>query len=71
MADKILPILEDISKVGDFVWWRVGLFGKGQEAARARTAVIKRLGADGAGWEFKVAPPGPGASALYARRVDR
>lgn len=74
VADKILPILEDIERVGDKVWWRVALFPKVQEAARARTAVLKRLGEAAGEWEFKAAkvpPPGPGASELYARRVDR
>lgn len=70
-ADQILPILEDIERVGDDLWWRVGLFPKPLQAGAARTSVLKRLGKAAAGWEFKVAkvpPPGPGASALYARR---
>lgn len=72
-ADSILPILEDIARVGDRSWWRVGLFPKRQQAGAARTAVVKRLGEDVKGWEFKAAKvtAGPGESALYARRVDR
>lgn len=70
-ADQVLPILEDIKRVGDDLWWRVGLFPKRQQAGAARSAVIKRLAAGAGEWEFKavkVPPPGPGASALYARR---
>jgi hypothetical protein len=70
-ADQVLPILEDINRVGDDLWWRVGLFPKRQQAGAARSAVIKRLAATAGEWEFKavkVPPPGPGASALYARR---
>lgn len=73
-AELVLPILADIERVGDKVWWRVALFPKRQQAAHARIAVAKALGDAAGGWEFKavkVAPPGPGASALYARRVDR
>lgn len=58
-ADQILPILEDIKRVGDGLWWRVGLFPKPLQAGAARTSVLKRLGIAAGGWEFKAAKVPP------------
>lgn len=66
---QVLPILEEIRKVGDDVWWRVALFPKRQQASHARTAVIKALAEAAVEWEFKATKTDAGGSALYARRV--
>jgi hypothetical protein len=70
-ASRVLSILEDVKRVGDGVWWRVGLFPRRAQAGQVRHAVVKQLGLSAGEWELKAVrvTEGPGASALYARRA--